>query len=440
LQRITSAEAEDRQRRVAGALAGRGLQPGQRAAFVVPSSVDLLCAVMGALRTGIVPVLLNPALLAEERDLLLDDADPAVVVDTEEQLRALGAGAPAELAAVPLGRPMHYTSGTSGRPKGVWSGVLDEDAATALVDDEREVWAFADTDVHLVCSPLFHSAAIRFAAGTLLAGGDVVLLPRFEAEAAASAIASERPTTAFMAPAHLQRLFALPRLPELGSFRLLAHAGAPCPAPLKRAALSAFPKGAVWEFYGSTEGQFTVCPPSLWEEKPGTVGRARPRRTMSVDGDGVIWCAVPSFARFEYWRDPDKTAAAWRGDAFTVGDLGRIDDDGCLFLDGRRDDLIISGGVNVYPAEVEDVLAGVRGVGEVAVFGAPDERWGQRVCAAVVPDGPVDADSVIDHARRHLTAYKCPKEVYVLDALPRTATGKLRRSLIADQLGLDGEG
>lgn len=427
------------QRAVAGTLAQRGLGPGDRVAFLVPSSVDLLCAVLGALRAGVIPVVLNPALLEEERRVLVADADPALVVDDHAVMAALGDGPPVELAPVPLGRPMHYTSGTSGRPKGVWSGVLDEDDAVALFDDERAVWAFDRDDVHLVCSPLFHSAAIRFAAGTLLSGGDVVLLPRFDAGVAAAAIESEQPTTAFMAPAHLQRLFALNSRPELGSFRLLAHAGAPCPEPLKRAAIAAFPRGSVWEFYGSTEGQFTVCPPELWLERPGTVGRARPGRRLSVDGDGTIWCQVPPPARFEYWRDAVKTAAAWRDDAFTVGDLGRLDDDGCLFLDGRRDDLIISGGVNVYPAEVEAVLAAVAGIDEVAVFGAPDEHWGQRVCAAVVAAAPVEDRTVIDHARRHLAPYKCPKQVFVVDALPKTATGKIRRSAIAGQLGLDGE-
>jgi long-chain acyl-CoA synthetase len=354
-------------------------------------------------------------------------------------LAALSDASPAELADVPLARPMHYTSGTSGRPKGVWSGVLGEREARALFDDERDVWGFSADDVHLVCSPLFHSAAIRFSAATLLSGGDVVLLSKFDAAEAAEAIERERPTTSFMAPAHLQRLFAQLAVPDLSSFRLLAHAGAPCPEPLKRAAMAAFPAGAVWEFYGSTEGQFTVCPPDVWLEAPGTVGRARPGRRLSVDADGVIWCQVPSYARFEYWRDPAKTAMAWRGDAFTVGDLGRLDDDGRLFLDGRRDDLVITGGVNVYPAEVEHVLSAVAGVGEVAVFGAPDERWGQRVCAAVVADGAVDTSAVIAHARAHLAPYKCPKDVFIVDALPRTATGKVRRSAIAGRLGLVGE-
>ena len=131
-----------------------------------------------------------------------------------------------------------------------------------------------------------------------------------------------------------------------------------------------------------------------------------------------------------------KTAAAWRDGAFTVGDLGRLDDDGFLFLDGRRDDLVISGGVNVYPAEVEGVLARLAGVHDVAVFGVADERWGQRVCAAVV--GPVTSDAVMAHARRHLAAYKCPKQVFVVGELPHTSTGKLRRSAVAVALGLEG--
>jgi long-chain acyl-CoA synthetase len=425
---------------MAGGLTQRGLRPGDRVALLLPSSVDLLCLVMGALRVGVIPVVLNPALVPEERTALIADADAALVVDSAAGLAALGTGSAVELAPVPLGRPMHYTSGTSGRPKGVWAGVLEEADGAALLEDERSVWGFEATDVHLVCSPLFHSVAIRFSAATLLSGGTVVLMPRFDAAQAAAAIEGERPTTAFMAPAHLQRLFAMGDLPPLTSFRLVAHAGAPCPAPLKLAALEAFPPGALWEFYGSTEGQFTVCGPDEWLERPGTVGRARPGRTLSVDGDGTIWCAVPPFARFEYWRDPVKTAAAWRADAFTAGDLGRLDGDGYLYLDGRRDDLIISGGVNVYPAEVEAVLTAVPGVGEVAVFGAPDERWGQRVCAAVVPAGAVDPAAVAAHARDHLAPYKCPKDVYLVDALPRTATGKLRRSAVAGQLGLDGEG
>jgi long-chain acyl-CoA synthetase len=325
---------------------------------------------------------------------------------------------------------MHYTSGTTGRPKGVWSGVLPDDQAAALLAEEQDLWGFSADDRHLVCSPLHHSAPIRFSAGTLLAGGEVLVLPKFTPEAFSEAVRQFAPTSAFMVPAHLQRLREA-GAPDLSSFRLLAHAGAPCPEPLKRWAIDAFPDGSVWEFYGSTEGQFTACPSAVWEAHPGTVGPARPGRSLSVDEDGTIWCTVPEHARFTYWREPEATARAWRGDAFTVGDLGRLDDEGHLFLDGRRDDLIISGGVNVYPLEVEQALHTLDGVDEVAVFGVPDERWGQRVCAAVV--GSATPEGVQAHARALLAAYKCPKQVVVLDELPHTATGKIQRLVLADR-------
>ena len=169
---------------------------------------------------------------------------------------------------------------------------------------------------------------------------------------------------------------------------------------MKRRLVEEFPDGSTWEFYGSTEGQFTACRSEEWLERPGTLGRARPGRTMFTDEDGHLWCVVPPHARFSYFGDPEKTAAAWRetdaGPAFTVGDLGHVDDDGYVFLDGRREDLIISGGVNVYPAEVERVLGEVSGVEDIAVFGAEDEQWGQRVCAAVV--GPADEEALRAHA------------------------------------------
>lgn len=440
IERLTAAEAEVQQRRVAAALAARGLGPGDRAVFVTTSSAAMLSGVLGALRSGVVAVPLNPALLPHERDLLVADADPALVVDDRVLGELLAHDGEAELAPAPLARPMHYTSGTTGRPKGVWSGVLGERDAVALQDEEREVWHFEAGDRHLVCSPMHHSASIRFGGGTLAAGGEVLVLGKFDARRALAAMAELAPTTSFMVPAHLQRLFTAAGdgpLPT-ASFRLLAHAGAPCPPPLKHRALDAFPAGSVWEFYGSTEGQFTCCSGDEWLERPGTVGRARPHRTLAVDERGVIWCTVPGYARWEYWRNPEATAQAWREGAFTVGDLGRLDDDGYLWLDGRREDLIITGGVNVYPAEVEAALAAAPGVVEVAVFGVDDERWGQRVCAAVV--GAARPEAVLAHAREVLAAYKCPKDVFVLDELPRTSTGKVRRLDLPAVVGQPGGG
>ncbi len=410
-------------------LAARGVVAGDRVALLLPGSPDYLALVLGALRAGMLPVPLDPSLTAAERGPLLADVDPALVVDSPDLLVDLATtptstGAAPHLSDVPRARPMHYTSGTTGRPKGVFSGLLDERDSRALLADERDFWGITDADTHLVASPLHHSAPLRFAVTTLLAGGRVVLAGRFEAAHWARAVTEHRPTTAFVVPAHLSRLLAS-GMPDTGSFRLLTHAGAPCPPALKQPVLEAFPEGSVWEFYGSTEGQFTACSTDQWRARPGSVGTARPGRVLSVDADGRLWCAVPRFARFTYWRDRDRSAQAWRGDAFTVGDLGRVDADGFVHLDGRRDDLVISGGVNVYPAEVESVLAGCPGVADVAVFGVTDDTWGQRVCAAVV--GEADDGRLRRWAEQHLAPAKRPKTYLHLDALPRTSTGKVRR-------------
>lgn len=417
------------------------LTPESRVALLVPGSREYAELVIALLRRGVFPVPMDVKLTPSEREALLAELDPALVLTSQQQVEELlrtvtdGAadGAADDVAAgPPLGRPIHLTSGTTGRPKGVYSGLLDESDAAALVAEERDLWGFSSDDVNLVLSPMHHSAPLRFATGTLLAGGRVVVPGPFDPQAVTAAIREHRPTSMFCVPAHLQRLFAHwdeHGAPDLGSFRLVAHAGAPCPEWVKRRLVADFPAGSTWEFYGSTEGQFTACRSEEWLERPGTLGRARPGRTMTVDAEGHLWCVVPPHARFVYLGDPDKTAAAWRdtdaGPAFTVGDLGHIDEDGYVYLDGRREDLIISGGVNVYPAEVERVLGELPGVEDVAVFGVDDEEWGQRVCAAVV--GTVDEAALRAYAREHLAPAKRPKEYHRLGALPRTPTGKVRR-------------
>jgi long-chain acyl-CoA synthetase len=445
---VTAAEAEDLQRRAAGGLHEAGCRAGDRVAFCLPSSVDLLCTVLGAMRSGVVPVLLNATLLPGERQLLVDDARPRLVVTDPSALAELASPHPIDLAPHPLSRPMHYTSGTTGRPKGVWAGLWDESTAAAAFADEADLWSFGPDDVHLVCSPMYHSVSIRFAAGTLLRGGTCVVLSRFEPTAALSVLvgaAGAVPTTTFMAPVALRRLLDVAANDAgsgLARLRLLVHAGSPCPPALKHAALDAAPPGALWEFYGSTEGQFTVCSPDEWRTRPGTVGRARPGRALAVDADGTIWCRPPDFGAFRYWNDDAKTRAAWRDGHFTVGDLGHIDDDGFLFIDGRRDDLIISGGVNVYPAEVEAVLSEDERVADVAVFGMNDDRWGERVCAGLVPragsGGPGFVEAVASNAGSRLAPYKRPKQYVVVDELPRTPTGKVQRHRLRDLL--DGQG
>jgi long-chain acyl-CoA synthetase len=415
------------------------LHPGDRVALLLPGSAAYVDLVMSLLAAGIFPVPLDPRLTDTERDRILADVDPRLVVDDPDLLAAMVEHTPERYrGALPLGRPMHVTSGTTGTPKGVYSGTLEPAAAEALVAEERDLWGFAASDVHLVLSPLYHSAPLRFAMGTLLAGGRIVVPGPFDPEVVTATITEHRPTTMFCVPTHLQRLFAhweQVGVPDLSSFRLVAHAGAACPPPVKERLVKLFPAGSTWEFYGSTEGQFTACRSEEWLDRPGTVGRARPGRRLSVADDGTIWSVVPEHARFSYWGAPEKTAAAWRdtpeGPAFTVGDLGRLDEDGYLYLDGRREDLIISGGVNVYPVEVENVLGEHPGVADIAVFGVPDDGWGQRVCAAVVGDVPTE--ELRDLARDRLAPPKRPKDYYPVPALPRTATGKVKRLDLADR-------
>jgi acyl-CoA synthetase (AMP-forming)/AMP-acid ligase II len=436
---VSGAESERDQRRAAAALAAAGVRRGDRVVVSAAASPALLAVVLGALRAGVVPVVLDPGLPAAERAILAEDADPALDVGADPGALLAGTDE-ADLADVPLARPMHYTSGTTGRRKGVWSGVLADDDARALAAEEIDLWGLGPEDRHLVLSPLHHSAPLRFAVHTLLAGGSVLLPGPFDVARAAEVITRAAPTTAFCVPTHLQRLLTHgerhPGSLDWSSFRMLAHAGAPCPEPLKRAVLEELPPDSVWEFYGSTEAQFTVCSAADWLAHPGSVGRARPGRRLETDDRGQLWCAVPRWARFDYWRAPDKTAAAWRGDRVTVGDLGRVDDDGTVWLDGRREDLVISGGVNVYPAEVEAVLDTHPDVVESAVFGVPDDEWGQRVVAAYV--GPADPDELAAWARERLAAAKRPKSVHRLEDLPRTSTGKVRRLDLAGVLGLDG--
>jgi acyl-CoA synthetase (AMP-forming)/AMP-acid ligase II len=426
--RLTSNVVEAEAARAAAWLRTRGADLGDRVAVCAGNRPEYVSLTLGALRTGVVPVLVNVHLGPDERERILSDCDPALLV-TDENWPDWDDAAGAELAPHPLSRPMHYTSGTTGIAKGVWSSVLSEGDGAALAVDEQDLWDARAGETYLVCSPLYHSAPHRIVVSALAAGADVIVFDRFDAAEIARAFVDERIAGAFLVPTHLRRLLS-------GSFeaphaRRILHAGEPCPDPLKRRAIDAFGAANLWEFYGSTEGQFTLCSSKEWLERPGTVGRARSGRRLRIadagpDGVGTVYVEVPRFARWEYWKDPDKTAAAWNGNAFTVGDLGKLDDDGYLFLEGRREDLIISGGVNVYPAEVERVLETHPSVVESAVFGVADAEWGQTVCAAVV--GDVEPDAVVAYARERLPGSHSPKRVVVVEALPRTSTGKVLRS------------
>lgn len=443
---LTATQARSRAIRYARALAGRGLRVGDRVAIVTPEhdpealvapgQAATIALVLGALRMGVVPVMVNSLLTPPERDYIVADAAASLVLAGAAAVLAFeeeSAGPAPELAAHPLGRPMHYTSGTTGRPKGVYARLSEADAR-AFWRDEQAHWDHNDADVTLVHSPICHSAPLRFALATIGAGGAVALPGRFDPTRIARAIREVRPTTAFTVPTQLQLLIRSPAGLPPPTYRLLAHAGSACPPGVKRAVHDWVGADRVWEFYGSTEGQFTSCRGTEWERREGTLGRARAGRTVEVDGDGLIWCRPPRYGHFEYWRAPAKTAGAWRSTAagreFTVGDVGHIDEDGYLFMSGRRDDLVITGGVNVYPAEIEQVLSQYPGIDEVAVYASPSDRWGQVVCAAYA--GDVAENALQEWAAGRLAAFKRPKRWSRMARLPRNTMGKVEYHRLPD--------
>ena len=456
---LSFSELNERQRLLAGALKAVGIEEGDRVAILTRNSVESLEVTTGALRAGIIPVPINPLLTEREAEYILQDSgarwlfadrpiEPLPELDQvltfgDAYERCLVEASPIDIADHVRGRPMHYTSGTTGAPKGVWVRVMDPDSAAEISADFISYWGLEQGDIHLVCSPLAHSAPHRYAMRTLEAGGTVALQSRFDAAETLAAIDLFNATTTFMVPTHLERILALGdkhiRRHDLTSMRLLIHAGAPIREHTKRKTIAVFSAEAVWEFYGSTEGQATRISATEWLGKPGSVGRPREGAAVIIKNDngkpapsgeiGTVWIKDPRIDRFQYWGDRAKTRRAWKAGAFTVGDLGYLDPDGYLFLSGRSDDTIITGGVNVYPQEVEEVLSQHPDVSEVVVYGVSNEEWGQEVHAAVVlrPGATSDPSSLREWSRDLLAGYKRPRAIEIVDELSRTASGKVRR-------------
>ncbi len=441
---ITGEQLEEATRRVAGRLQGAGLEPGDRMLFSAGSSLGLVIAHVAALRSGIVVVPANTAY--GERELahvvtdarpkaaLLDDPDRAgwVVAAAEPGTVVVGPEVdlpdhePASLDGAASAAPalICYTSGTTGRPKGAvltHANLLASSEAVALA------WRWTASDRLVLALPLFHVHGLCVGLhGTLLAGASAVLVPRFDVDAVLDAVGAEDATLFFGVPTMYHRLAHSARVAELSRLRLCVSGSAPLPAELHRV-LAERGGQRVLERYGMSETLMNTSNPYDGERRPGSVGLPLPGVEVRLEGgdEGEILVRGPNvFAG--YWEQPEATAESFADEWFRTGDLGAADPDGYLRILGRSKELIITGGLNVYPREVEDVLLSHPGVGEAAVVGLPSEEWGEQVTAYVVPTAdPPTERALLDFAAGQLASFKCPREVRFVDDLPRNALGKV---------------
>jgi long-chain acyl-CoA synthetase len=326
------------------------------------------------------------------------------------------------------------------------------DARAALGVARLTAYAPDQSYVHLCTGPLYHAAPLAFSlAAPLAMGVPVVVMDGWSAERTLQLVEEHRVTHTHMVPTMFHRMLSLPAETkdkyDHSSLMFVLHGAAPCPVAVKEGLIE-WLGPIVWEYYAATEGAGTLVGSDEWLKKPGTVGKGTPAdhvRILDEDGNerpageiGTVYLKAPADP-FEYYKAPEKTAGAYKGTHFTLGDVGYVDDDGYLFLTDRSAHLIISGGVNVYPAEVEAVLLGHPAVGDVGVVGRPDEEWGEIVVAAVeLHEGiePSDAlaTDLIEWSRDRIAHYKCPSHVVFVDQLPRHDNGKLYKHQLREQL------
>jgi long-chain acyl-CoA synthetase len=482
---LTYGELDDNSARLASALHALGLRPGDVIALISDNSAEAFEVYWAALRSGLYITAVNWHLAAEEAAYIVRDSGAQVVIVSagvsavaepvvslvpevahwyafggpvagyQSYSRLLAAAGP-RLIDQPRGSEMLYSSGTTGRPKGIKPrlvpGQVDEpgDPLVALLASAFRITAH---DVYLSPAPIYHTAPLKWCASVQALGGTVVLMERFDAEEALAAIERFRVTVTQVVPTMFVRMLQLPAQTrtayDVSSLRMAVHAAAPCPPDVKDAMISWWGPILV-EYYGATEQHgTTVISTGEWQAKRGSVGKAAMGVLHICDDDGnelppgevgAIYFER-DIAPFEYHNDPEKTTAS-RHPAHdnwcTVGDVGYLDEDGYLYLTDRKGFMIISGGVNIYPQEVENVLALHPKIFDVAVIGVPDAEMGEQVKAVVqlragVTPSDELATEIIGYVRDRIAHYKAPKSVDFVSELPRSATGKLVKRVLIDR-------
>jgi long-chain acyl-CoA synthetase len=467
VRRRSWAELDDRVRRMAGFLRDEaGLAPGDHLALLLSNRAEGVEALLGGIFAGLWVTPINWHLAPDEVAYVLRDSGARLVV-TEDCFAGHADAMPAEAVRVgdeleralarasdapfdpdgPVGGNMIYTSGTTGRPKGV------KRARPASLGAALAGWRAYGTRVgldgsgpHLVTGPLYHAAPLMFAVYDQVNGAPISLMPRWDAADCLARLADEAVAHTHLVPTMFVRLLRLPDEVRAGfdapALRLVLHGAAPVSPSVKRRMLDWWGPVLV-EYWGATEGGVTTLVDSEeWLAHPGTVGRPLPGfevwaadergRRLPPGESGLLWARHGSQERvFEYHGDPEKTAGAHpEPGVFSIGDVGQVDAEGRVFLSDRASNTIISGGVNIYPAEIEHVLAEHPAVADVGVFGVPDEEWGESVKAAVElgpghEPSPDLAAEILAFARARLARYKVPRSVDFEDELPRDTTGKL---------------
>lgn len=460
--------------RLARALRARGLRAGDSVALVASNRPEFAEVVFACTRAGLRYTPINRYLSADEIAYIANDCRARALVGDalfaplmeqtvarcptvearlslggaiagfEPYREALAAQDGSDIDEPLLGARMLYTSGTTGRPKGV---VRPPNYSTQLEAINSAPRYQAGTgQLNLCTGPLYHGGPLSFSLIMPLSQGiGIVIMEKFDAEQALRLIGEHRITHTHMVPTMFHRLLRLPegvrQRADVSSMRYVLHGAAPCPVATKQGMLDWFGP-ILWEYFAATEGSGTSCSPQQWRQKPGTVGKPPAPDHVRILDDQGLPCAAGDVGNiylkgageldFEYLNDPEKTASVRRGSHFTVGDIGYLDEDGFLFITDRSSSVIISGGVNIYPAEVEAALLQHPAVRDVAVIGIPDEEWGESVKAVVqVEPLPQDSDALaqelIAFCRERIAHFKCPRSIDFVDRLPRDDNGKMYR-------------